>query len=540
MKKTGFILLYFLFISSTVFGQNTDFEKAVLQAKNGEYDKAISYFLKEYDESCRLKDSTRIMFSARMLGNVFTLMKDSTNRNKYYRLSINLSRKLGDEESLFYSLCATSQMFVFDGMPKEALLACKEALQIIKSTDNNAIKADTSSIGNIHINIGAAYELLNKQTKALEHYLIAASYFEKFSSSADQLSTLYRNIGMCYEKENQKEKSLAYYEKSLDISLEKGFKNSIQYSVHGLYRWHKKFGKPEVALEYLEKSVELKDSLLKISTISSVQELHSKYQSDQLQEQIHDLSLSNEESSKKIESSREWIIWLIIISLAMAGIAVLLILRQRFRLKTQELEFAKNRAELQKRVLTAQMNPHFLFNSLNSIQRMYLEGNMNEANDFMANFSSLLRKVLAYSNLEQVQLSEDIELLKIYLELERNRVDTDFQFQINTTPEVDVSFMKVPPLLVQPFIENAIWHGIVPLKKKGEITVLYSLEKEYLICTITDNGIGFDNSQNNRKKNHISKGVAIVRERLSHLPDPISISQRGESGTQVIIKIPFT
>ncbi|NVK66210.1 MAG: histidine kinase [Flavobacteriales bacterium] len=540
MKKIGFLLLYCLFLSSLVFGQNTDFDKAVLHAKNGEYEKAISYFLKEYDESCRLKDSTKIMFSARMLGNVFTLMKDSTNRNKYYRLSINLSRKLGDEESLFYSLCSTSQMYVYDRMPEKALRACEEALQIVQSTDNTTIKNDTSSIGNILINSGAANEQLNNQEKALEYYLLAASYFEKYPYTLDQMGQLYRNIGMCYEKANRKEESLEYYEKALDISLEKGFKNSIQYSVHGLYRWHKKFGDPEVALEYLEKSVELKDSLLNKSTISSVQELHSKYQSDKLQEQINDLSISNKESNKKIKSSRAWIIWLIIISLAIAGIAVLLILRQRFVLKTQELEFDKKRAELQKRVLTAQMNPHFLFNSLNSIQRMYLEGNLNEANNFMANFSSLLRKVLAYSNLELVKLSEDIELLKIYLELERNRVDTDFQFQINMTPDVDASFMKVPPLLVQPFIENAIWHGIVPLKKPGEINILYSVEKDYLICIITDNGIGYEKSQAKRKKSHVSKGISIVRERLSHLPDPISICQLGESGTQVTIKIPFT
>lgn len=226
--------------------------------------------------------------------------------------------------------------------------------------------------------------------------------------------------------------------------------------------------------------------------------------------------------------------------LVIAGIAVSFILRQRFILRTQQLEFEKNRADLKQRVLTAQMNPHFLFNSLSSIQRMYLEGNTDEANNYMANFGSLLRKVLTYSNLEKIELSKDIELLKIYLELERNRVDIDFHFSISLDSEVDVSFIKVPPLLVQPFVENAIWHGIVPLNIAGQIEINYSIQKDYLRCTVTDNGVGYETSKNNRKKDHVSKGVSIVRERLSQLPDPVLIQQTGKSGTCVTIKIPFT
>lgn len=524
---------------TTVYGQRSDFEKAIEHAQSGEYEKATNFFLEEYADGQRRKDTALMIVSSRMLGNVFSLLNDSINRRKYYLLSTDLSRKSGDEHALFYSLVSLSYMYHADHEYERTLEANEEAIQLLETTRNEAIRTDTSVIGAVYLNTGGAYGRIGNNDKALEYYLIAATYFEKYRDPQIEVVSLYRNIGDCYRHNNQEKESRKYYEKALDVALILGNQRKIQSAVNGLYLWHKEFGDPEVALEYLEKSIELKDSILNMSVIASVEELHSKYQSDQLKEQISSLNKTNEQHTQKIQSIRAWIFWLVTVLLVIAGIAVTYILRQRYAIRMQQLEFEKNRAELKQRALTAQMNPHFLFNSLNSIQRMYLEGNTNEANDYMANFGSLLRKVLTYSNLEKVELSKDIELLRIYLELERNRVGTDFQFNISTDPDVDVSLIKVPPLLIQPFVENAIWHGIVPLDRAGQIDVHYSIGGNYLKCTVKDNGVGYEKSQNNRKKDHISKGVSIVRERLSQLSDPILIQQTGESGTLVTIKMPF-
>lgn len=539
IKEIGIVLLYLMLCMTALYGQQSDFEKAIAQAQNGEYEKATNYFLQEYTLGHSEQDTSQMIIASRMLGNVFSLINDTVNRKKYYLLSIDLSREFGDEQALLYSLMSLSYMYVGDYESKRALEVCEEAIHLIKTTENNTVKNDTSTIGAIYINTGAAYGRLGNTSKALHHYLIALSYFEKFSNPRREMVKLYTNIADCYRDQNLKEKSRNFHENALNLALTLGIQHDIQSAVDGLYKWHKKFGEPEVALEYLEKSIQLKDSLLNINVISSVEELHSKYQSDQLKKQITVLSETNKQHNEKIQSTRLWIFLLIAVLLVIAGIAVSLILFQRFALRTQQLEFERNQADLRQRVLTAQMNPHFLFNSLNSIQRMYLEGNTDEANNYMANFGTLLRKVLTYSSLEKIELSKDIELLKMYLELERNRVDIDFYFSITTDSEVDVSFIKVPPLLVQPFVENAIWHGIVPLNRTGQIEVHYSIEKDYLRCTVTDNGIGYEKSKNSRKKDHVSKGVSIVRERLSQLPDPVLIRQVGKSGTCVTLKIPF-
>ena len=518
----------------------TDQDIAIRQAQTGEYEKAGLYFLKEYNNAVRMKDTFRIIQSSRFLGNVFSLVEDSLNSHKYFKISVAYAKEYKDSYLYFLSLTALSYYYSSLDQPHKAIHYLNIVIDLIQKDDNVKIREDTLTIGVAYTNLGAAYDILEDYPRALKNYLISAEYCNKFEKPVAELSTLYRNIGHCYTEMGDPEKGLVYLQEALNVAVEHNRVNDIRFCLDILYKWHKKRGNYDVAIEYLEKYTVLKDTMFNASIIRSIEEMNTRFEADRLKGEISDLSIKNKKSTDTIESFSLWILGLIIIVILIGFVFVAFILSQRYKSKNRKLAFEKNQAELKKRILTAQMNPHFLFNSLNSIQRMYLEGNTAEAGGFMSDFGTLLRKVLQYSELDRIPLSEDLEVLRMYLGLEKRRSDTDFQFEIDMDGGIDPSFLRVPPMIVQPFVENAIWHGIMPIKEQGMIRLKYVLKNNYLECTVTDNGVGYENSQQQRKKGHISKGVHITRERLAGLPNAITITQMGERGTQVIIKIPLT
>ncbi len=202
---------------------------------------------------------------------------------------------------------------------------------------------------------------------------------------------------------------------------------------------------------------------------------------------------------------------------------VFAILRYSFqsRLKTEreKNEVEKKMVSLELQALQAQMNPHFIFNATNSIQHFMLKGDMIVANDYLTLFARLMRFYLEASINKKVRLSEELEMLKLYLELEQLRFDARFEFNINCT-EVDTDSVEIPSMLLQPFIENAIYHGLATKKGKGQLTVEIKSdeEKDKLIILIEDNGIGRDEARKLRNTlgiKHQSRAIQLMEERMN-------------------------
>jgi ligand-binding sensor domain-containing protein/two-component sensor histidine kinase len=199
--------------------------------------------------------------------------------------------------------------------------------------------------------------------------------------------------------------------------------------------------------------------------------------------------------------------------------------------------------------LRAQMNPHFIFNALNSIQEFILLNNKKMANFYLGKFANLMRLVLDMSNHDKVSLEDEIKSLELYLELEALRFEEGFSYRIESDPKLDLPEVQIPPLLVQPYVENAIKHGL--LHKKGEKTLkikfeeVFKEQKRMLACTIEDNGIGRKKSQELqalRTKNHTSfaTGATAKRLELLHYGRQIQTTfQDLEPGTRVNILIPI-
>lgn len=203
------------------------------------------------------------------------------------------------------------------------------------------------------------------------------------------------------------------------------------------------------------------------------------------------------------------------------GLLVFFILK-RDKNRREELVKEKNinqrMAELELSALRAQMNPHFVFNALGAIQ-YYIQTNEEQAADeYLTKFARLMRKYLDSSKEKMIPLKEELELLSIYTDLEKLRFEDLFTTKIVVQEEVQTDDEFVPSMLIQPFIENAINHGLDGRRdKKGVLVVQFRKEKDVLVCEIKDNGIGRSNAQNNRRKGHKSRGMTIIKEKVETL-----------------------
>ncbi len=243
----------FVLCSMHVCAQETNQDIAIRHAQNGEFDKAMPFFLKDYDESVAVNDTFRIVQAARLLGNGFSLLKDSLNGHRYYKIAEEYARDFGDDYVYFISLSGLTYYYVSNDQPKKALKYSLIAVELIENGNNAEIASDTLNKGTTYINLGAAYGRLGNNQKALDSYLKAASYYEQFETPVPELATLYCNIGNCYEEFNQKDKALKFFNSGLTIAVESNQLPFIRYALNELFNLHKAAGNTEMALEYLEK-----------------------------------------------------------------------------------------------------------------------------------------------------------------------------------------------------------------------------------------------------------------------------------------------
>lgn len=243
----------------------------------------------------------------------------------------------------------------------------------------------------------------------------------------------------------------------------------------------------------------------------------------------------------------------IIISIAFVG----WYLNQKNKKNKEELELTEKINELKHRALSAMMNPHFIFNSLNSVQYLINCNRNEEAINYIAMMAKLMRKNLDTAGNGFILLYEEIERLTLYLDLEKLRFQDGFSYEIVTGTDVDIHSIMIPNMIIQPFVENTLWHGITNSDDKSRIIIQFTFEdvevdsifNRSLIIKIADNGIGIKEAKKYKKVDHVSKGIQIVEERLRllsdkmHLPQPIMLedlsSRDGKShGTEVIISLP--
>lgn len=252
-----------------------------------------------------------------------------------------------------------------------------------------------------------------------------------------------------------------------------------------------------------------------------------------------------------------WQQWWFIVSVLTLVITIVLMLAY-FRIKQienreeEKTRLNKKMADLELGALRAQMNPHFIFNTLSSIQQYILSNNTEQANFYLSKFAKLMRSIVQNSQKPFISIKEEVETLKLYCELERLRASDKFEFEILVDEKLDLLNDQIPPMLIQPYVENAIRHGVSPLEKDGMISIHIKKQDEHIVCSVLDNGVGREKSKElnkERVKTHQSLGMIITRERLEILNKMsnsslnVSISDLFENeeacGTKVEIFVPL-
>ncbi|HEY0042708.1 MAG TPA: histidine kinase, partial [Flavisolibacter sp.] len=249
-----------------------------------------------------------------------------------------------------------------------------------------------------------------------------------------------------------------------------------------------------------------------------------------------------------------WLRWWAIVIMALsAAFVIYLLVKRRINVIKRKALFQQQLAELEGKALRAQMNPHFIFNSLNAIQELIVTQNIDAAYNYLSKFSKLLRLVLNNSEKSLILLSDELHMLHLYLELESLRFRNSFRYNVQVDQSVDADSLHVPPLLIQPFIENALWHGLMLKEGERSLNLLIEQQEGKLLCTVQDNGIGRTRSSEIKAHkigaSHFeSKGLKLSQQRILLLSSEgragsvkiEDLYENGEpAGTKVFISLPL-
>ena len=265
-------------------------------------------------------------------------------------------------------------------------------------------------------------------------------------------------------------------------------------------------------------------------------------QERQLSQSKYDLALTEQQLIQESNKRQKWVIYSLIFGIILLGLATFFFYRSN-----QQQKLANNLLALKS--LRSQMNPHFIFNALNSVNNYIAKSDERSANRYLSEFSTLMRSVLENSEEDFIPLSKELELLELYVKLEHSRFPEKFDYKLNVDVAIDVAAFQIPPMLLQPYIENAIWHGLRYKDEKGFLHIdLKQKDLKSIEITIADNGIGRKKSsalktQNQKKQK--SKGMGNIKKRIAILNDMykdkvdvlISDLETDGSGTKVIFTL---
>lgn len=313
-----------------------------------------------------------------------------------------------------------------------------------------------------------------------------------------------------------------------------------------LAKTYKKLNQWEEAYAWHEKYTILNDSLRDESNSQHYASLQAVFEYERNQRRISDLTLENLKKEVEVTQERNFRNRTILVSasLLLLGLILWLLYRRKEERKRHSLELKK--LEIEQRMLRSQMNPHFIFNALNSIQSFITTNNTYEAEVFMSKFSMLVRKILENSTHKTISLEEEISTLKLYLELEKSRFEERFDFHIEE--EADET-LPIPPMLLQPFIENSIIHGMKDKTEKGHIYVRFHEKEDLLICEVEDDGVG--RSHDRKDESHKSLATSLTNDRIRFFNEASSTEEYDleiieletiegvACGTKVVLTIPL-
>jgi tetratricopeptide (TPR) repeat protein len=512
---------------------------------SSDYVKAMDYCIRALKVAERMNND---IFNASIynnIGNIYADLKNYSKAMDYYSRYLAIAGKINSKVDEMNALINIGDIRTEMNDSQKGLEYFNRALSIATQLNNKRISAAILN------NIGEIY-LKQKNEKEASVYFQKCLSLSAETNNENAKATALNSLAEIYLHQRNYKQAVAFSRRSLQLSKELndlGWQANAYETLSKTYEAKKNF---EEALYNYKQSDLLKDSLLNGQKKQEITSLEMKYNFDRKEAEIK-AAADKTQALAAAELNRQKVL-----KNASLGIAVLLVLlgisgvvlykRRKDTLeKKKEAEFNAQVAYTEMKALRAQMNPHFIFNSLNSINDYIDKHDTTTATLYTTRFAKLMRMILENSEQKEILLSEDLKALELYLQLESMRMENKFDYQIKVDEDIDPENTLIPPLILQPFVENSIWHGIS--KKQGPGKILISIKKEgnMINCIVEDNGIGMKESAvsktENENQSKKSLGMKITKARIDIMnkmkKSNAKITESNlEEGTKIEIQLP--
>ena len=462
---------------------------------------ALDYHFEALKIAESLKDSFNIEVSLNGIGNINLSLKRYHAAIEYFRRSLSISENERNMLGQAINYNNIGEAFLGLGQVDSALHYFFTSLE-----KNRVIKGDHFGESICYNSIGDAYIAKGEINKALD-FLKKALEINLKEGDRLHVSVSYVNLGETYMKAGDYNNAEYYLKKGLDVAMDIGSIFQIKEGYRLLSKLNEMRGDYKKALDLQKLSNVYKDSLINEKTLHYISTLETVLESEKQGNRILKLSREKLNQELKIKQQRMIIITVILLMFALAFAIALIIYQNRLRSSYKSLKY-------QQHLLRTQMNPHFIFNALSAIQVFILENDKEKAAAFLSDFAKLMRQVLKSSNYEYISLKEEIDVIGYYLRLQQLRFSKPFKYEIKIDEELDISTVMVPPMLTQPFLENAIEHGFKHSEEEGFLFVRFLRSGNSLIIEVDDNGTGIDSTTIYKDKEHESMAIRITKARL--------------------------
>jgi tetratricopeptide (TPR) repeat protein len=426
-----------------------------------------------------------------------------------------------------------------------------KALQYLQKSIDLIENSDYGPNSVAYLNIAQIYLYQNKLDKALNYATKGLSISESINNKVE-INHSHVVLSKIFRLQKKYDLSISNAQKALKIGQEIEHPAEINMAAEALYQVYKETNQLDNANKYNQLFIETKSILDNQESKNALleQKLKYEYEKKELLVKAENEKKLVEMTSANEKNNLRKNIWLIVFG----SILIVLCISAFFLYKNFKQKSIINNQKnnlLKQKLLVSQMNPHFIFNSLNAIQNYIFKQDSLKAGNYLTQFSELIRMILDYSRKDYISIDSEVRLLSNYLELQKLRFESKFDYAIIVDEKIDKENTHIPPMLAQPFIENAIEHGIFYKKDKGRVDVRLFFENKLLIYEIEDDGVGMEeamNLKNKLKSSYESLATIITKERMSTLSDQSNsnieiIDKKNKnpdfSGVKVRFVVPF-
>lgn len=559
----------------------------------GKLDSTVVYLNLAYDQARMDNDAESMAYIETDLGFAYNHLGNNTLAIKYNLRALKTFEKLNDDSGKERTCFAIGRIFDKQKAYSKSIQYYKVCLEINKKNqDSFRIALAENALANSYLQLGKI-EQAEKHLEISKKLCLESDFQEQLAncdrlygdleilrSNLPQAYTFYQQAANVYKKQTALNSYQQIVLKMADLNYNRGFLELSENQSLESFEQSKKLGYPKLQQEsavllskLYQKKQDFKNAFRYKEIAYAIAEesyfdekntiaLNATYQYEDEKKQMRLEKLAQEKKISELKNERQQVILYVGIVSVLAVLLFLGILFQRFRAKKQSQLFEsrlqisesqQKATESELKALRSQMNPHFIFNALNSIQSLFLFGDKNEANKMMANFTSLTRDILETSTKKRISIETEVSILTRYLELEKMRFKDGFEYSINYSDAIEPDYHQIPPMLLQPFLENAVNHGLLHKVGLKKVTLDFDIdaEEKFIICVVQDNGIGRKksaeiNAENPHKRESFSTVATLHRLELIKEDDTKQtliqyddiIKNDTTEGTRVTIKIP--